>query len=104
MSSNGDSLAVNPRHCFQEGQGCRHILELVRCQQDKLQVLASFFALGFLFATQDVLHVWRLASRGTVTSSKRIKECVTVLHEKRREHSSRLRDRHPCRLIGSSTS
>src|SRR5215831_21051996 len=104
MSSNCDSLGVNPRHCFQEGQGCHHIIQVVRCKQNELQMLASLFALGFLLATQDVLHVWRLAGRRTVTSPKGVEECITVVNEKGREHSGCLRDRHPCCLVGSSTS
>src|ERR1051326_216907 len=104
MSSNGDSLGVNPGHCFQKSQGCHHIIELLRCKQYELQVLPSLFVLALLLATQSVLHVWRLVSRRTVASPKRIEECVAVLNEKGRQHGSRLPDRHPCRLVGCSTS
>jgi hypothetical protein len=55
MTCDCNALGVDFRRGFQERQASHHIVEMIGGHEHELQVLASCFSFGRLFALQNVL-------------------------------------------------
>jgi len=97
-------MRIDSWDCFQECQGRHYIIELIRGEQDKLQMLTRLFSSRLLFLPQHILHEWRLAGGWTVSTTKWIQKRVPVLNEKRCQCIGCLGNRHPGRVVSIGSS
>src|SRR6516165_2320426 len=94
MANHRDAMRSDARHGFEKSQGGHDIADLLRCQQDELQMLARLCSPLLFLVAQNIPHEGRLVRRAPVAAAKRVEESIRVLEKERRQDFSRFRNLH----------